>query len=80
MRVVVERSLALEFLGGREVIEAEGGNLLQILRALDAMAPGLAEQATARFAFAVDGVLATDWSKPLPAGAEVLLFPRVGGG
>jgi hypothetical protein len=33
-----------------------------------------------RAAFAVDGVMQTDWSAPLGPDSLVMLFPRVAGG
>jgi len=69
-----------EFLGGRREFAVEAGSILALLRALDREGPGLAAEAEARAAVAVDGVVATDWTMPLSPGSEVLVIPRVAGG
>ena len=56
------------------------GNLFQLVEALEARAPGFAQVAGIKVAFAVDGELAHDWTAPLTDASEVLLVPRVGGG
>ena len=38
------------------------------------------EDAALRAAFAVDGIMQTDWSAPLAPDAQVMVFPRVAGG
>ena len=43
-------------------------------------APGFAQAAGIKVAFAIDGTVANDWTAPLPPGCEVLLVPRIGGG
>ncbi len=80
MNIVVDRSLAAEFFGSRETMDIAAGSLIELVRLLDAMAPGFAEIAPVRAAFAVDGNIAADWSRPLSAASEIFLLPRVGGG
>ena len=69
-----------QFFGGIEQFEMPAGNLFGLVEALDGIAPGFADEAALRVAFAVDGAIRTDWSTPLPANAEVTLFARVAGG
>ena len=67
-----------EFFGDR--LELDAGNLFDLVAKLDAAAPGFAEIAQVRAAFAIDGVFTSDWSAPLAGADEVILLPRVGGG
>jgi hypothetical protein len=78
--VVPTASAGTEYFGSTDEIEVEAGNLFQLVAALDRIAPGFAEAAGIKLAFAVDGELTEDWTKPLPANAEVLIVTRIGGG
>ena len=69
-----------QFFSGAEVLEIAAGNLFALVDALDKLGPGFGEDAALRAAFAVDGVMQTDWSAPLAPDAQVMLFPRVAGG
>lgn len=69
-----------QFFEGAAQIEIAAGNLFAVVSALDRIAPGFAEVAELRVAFAVNGVVSSDWSAALPVGAEVMMFPRVAGG
>ncbi len=80
VRVVPTASAGTEYFGGTGEIEVEAGNLFQLVDALDRISPGFAEAAGVRLVFAVDGELAEDWTVPLPANAEILIVPRIGGG
>lgn len=80
VRVSLDRSLAAEWFGGRDAVEAEAGNVLQLVDALNRMAPGFAEIAPVRTVFAVDGEVTADWSVALSDASEVILLPRIGGG
>lgn len=85
MRLTLDRSFAAEFFGSRESIEfapddIASGNLFGLVGRLDALAPGFAEIAPVRAAFAVDGTVVSDWSTPLTADSDIFLLPRVGGG
>ena len=71
---------ASQFFRSDAQLTLEAGNLFALVSALDLLAPGFADEAELRAAFAVNGVVAPDWSVPLPPGAEVVLFPRVAGG
>lgn len=80
VRVSLDRSLAAEWFGGRDTVEAEGGNVLQLVEALDRISPGFAEIAPVRTVFAVDGEVTADWSVAINDASEVILLPRIGGG
>ncbi|MGE3692110.1 MAG: MoaD/ThiS family protein [Novosphingobium sp.] len=80
VKVSLDRSLAAEWFGGRDVVEAEAGSVLQLVDALDRMAPGFAEIAPVRTVFAVDGEVTADWSVAINDASEVFLLPRIGGG
>ena len=61
-------------------LDVAAGNLFALVDALDRLGPGFGEDAALRAAFAVDGVMQTDWSAPLAPDALVMVFPRVAGG
>ena len=69
-----------EFFGGEGVLEIEAPTLLALVDRLGDLAPGFADQAEARAAFAVDGVFAPDWTRSLAGAEEVVLLQRVAGG
>ena len=69
-----------EFFGGRDRLELDAPSLFALVGKLDAVAPGFAEIAEARAAFAVDGVFTPDWTSPLAGASEVILLQRVSGG
>jgi molybdopterin synthase sulfur carrier subunit len=80
LRVVVMPPLDREFFGGRDRLELEAATLIGLVGKLDALAPGFAEKAEIRAAFAIDGVYTPDWTRSLAEASEVILLPRVSGG
>jgi hypothetical protein len=80
VKIVVDTSLAAEFFGSRDTLELDAGSLIELVGKLDAIGPGFADIAPVRAAFAVDGIIVADWSKPLAGANEVFLLPRIGGG
>jgi hypothetical protein len=80
VRIVVMPPFDREFFGGRDRLELEAPTLLAVVGKLDALAPGFADQAEARAAFAIDGVFTPDWTRSTAEAAEVILLPRVSGG
>jgi molybdopterin converting factor small subunit len=60
--------------------DAPAATLFELVRRLDARAPGFARAAEERALFAVDGIAVADWSAALPDGAEVLVIARIAGG
>lgn len=79
MRIVVMPPFDREFFGG-DRLELEALNLFDLVERLDGLASGFAAISRPRVHFAVDGVLETDWSRPLADAREVIVLPRVGGG
>lgn len=79
MRIVVMPPFDKEFFG-TDRLALEPHNLFDLIEKLDTLAPGFAAIAQPRVHFAVDGVLATDWSRALAGAREVIVLPRVGGG
>jgi molybdopterin converting factor small subunit len=71
---------AAQFFGGVQELDVVAGNLFALVDALDRIGPGFGDDAALRAAFAVDGVMQTDWSAPLGPDSLVMLFPRVAGG
>ncbi len=71
---------AAQFFGGAGEVEVAADSLFGLVEALERIAPGFAEEAELRAAFAVDGAVQADWSVRLTPGAEVILFARVAGG
>lgn len=71
---------ASQFFAGAQELTAEAGSIFSLVSALDRMAPGFAEAAELKAAFAVDGVVRSDWAEPIVGNAQVVLFPRVAGG
>lgn len=69
-----------EFFGGRDRLDLEAGNLFGLVRKLDEVGPGFASKADMAATFAIDGVVAPDWSASLADASEVILLPRVSGG
>ena len=69
-----------QFFDGAEMLDVEAGNLFALVDALDRIGPGFGDEAALKAAFAVDGVMQTDWSAPLGPDSQVMVFPRVAGG
>jgi molybdopterin converting factor small subunit len=80
VRVTAIAPLSAEFFGGEEQLELDARSVFELVRQLDARSPGFADAAESRVAFAVDGEVALEWAKPLGAGSQVLLVPRIAGG
>jgi hypothetical protein len=80
LRIVVMPPFDREFFGGSDRLELEAGNLFGLVRKLGEIAPGFADVAEIRAAFAVDGVFAPNWSNSIAGAKEVILLPRVAGG
>lgn len=79
-RVVVTQPLAGEFFAGREEFQLAAATLFDAVRLLDSEAPGFAEAAEMRAAFAVDGAMTPDWSTPVGPDAQILVIARIAGG
>lgn len=79
LRIVVMPPFDKEFFG-TDRLSLSAANLFDLVGKLDALAPGFAAIAQPRVHLAVDGVLETDWTRPLSNVGEVIVLPRVGGG
>ena len=79
-RVVPTAPFDSQFFGGETEITLPAADLFELVRRLDARAPGFADAVEERGLLAVDGRAVADWSAPLPADAEVLVIPRIAGG
>jgi sulfur-carrier protein len=79
LRIVVMPPFDREFFDS-DRLDLTAVNLFDLVQRLDERAPGFAEIAAIRAAFAIDGVFTADWSSPLAGAGEVILLPRVGGG
>jgi molybdopterin converting factor small subunit len=80
MRIVVMPPFDSEFFGGKDRLDLDAGNLFGIVAELNKLSPGFADLADVRAAFAIDGVVVSDWSSSLAGACEVIVLPRVGGG
>jgi molybdopterin synthase sulfur carrier subunit len=80
VRVVVMPPFDSEFFGGSDRLEMAADTLFGLVGKLDELAPGFADLAHVRAAFAIDGVYTPDWSSSLKGASEVVLLPRVAGG
>lgn len=79
-RVILPADAGRMWFGGCEQIEVSGDTLFALIRALDAVGTGFADVARRRYVFAVNGVLASDWSTAVEPDAEVLVVAKVAGG
>ena len=79
-RVVPTAPFDTQFFGGETGFDVPAGDLFELVRRLDARAPGFAAAVEERGLIAVDGQAAADWSAALRADAEVLVVPRIAGG
>lgn len=80
LRIVVLPPFDREFFGGADRLSIDAASLYDLIDRLDELAPGFADQAPVRAAFAIDGVFTSDWTSSLAGAAEVVVLPRVGGG
>jgi len=80
LRIVVLPPFDREFFGGADRLSIDAASIYDLIDQLDALAPGFADQAPARAAFAIDGVFTSDWTALLADAGEVVVLPRVGGG
>ncbi|GGB87417.1 hypothetical protein GCM10011494_02210 [Novosphingobium endophyticum] len=79
LRIIIMPPFDKEFFG-TDRLSLAAVNLFDLIGKLDALAPGFAAIAQPRVHLAVDGVLETDWTRPLADASEVIVLPRVGGG
>ncbi|MFU8816227.1 MAG: MoaD/ThiS family protein [Pseudomonadales bacterium] len=67
--------------GGAASIDIEAATIRELLRKLVERYPKIEKHLDAGIAVAINGEIFRDrWSEPIPAGAEVVLMPRIQGG
>lgn len=67
-----------ELAGGLDHFDLPAANVRELLRALDARYPGLADHIRTQMALAIDGELHHNaWDTPLAPDAEVVLIPNI---
>ncbi|MBX3706705.1 MAG: MoaD/ThiS family protein [Pseudomonadales bacterium] len=67
--------------GGAAAVDVEAATIRELLGRLVDRYPRLEAQLDAGIAVAINGEIFRDnWSEPIPAGAEVVLMPRIQGG
>ena len=72
---------ARKYTAGVREFEVEATNLRGVLKAMEAMFPGLAHTLEEETNVAINGELhETGYFQPVPPGAEVFFIPRIEGG
>jgi len=67
--------------GGRTQVEVEAATIHQMLSRLGQDHPKLKPMLERGVAVAIDGqIYRDDWLRPIPAGSEVVILPRMAGG
>jgi molybdopterin converting factor small subunit len=80
-RVVLPSSVGRQYTGGTTEIEVEGGTVREVVRALEALYPGLGALIEAAMAIAVDGEILQDpYLEPVRSDSELFVLPKLGGG
>jgi molybdopterin synthase sulfur carrier subunit len=80
-RVVFTSGFSARYTGGVREFEVTAKNLRGVIRAMDALFPGLGEHLEEETTVAINGELhETGYFQPVPPGAEVFFIPRLEGG
>jgi hypothetical protein len=80
-RVVFTSGFARRYTEGVREFEVEATNLRGVLKAMDALYPGLMEHLEEETTVAINGELhETGYFQAVPPGAEVFFIPRLEGG
>lgn len=80
-RVVFTSGFSKRFTNGVREFEIEAKNLRGVLRAMDALFPGLAHHLEEETTVAINGELhETGYFQLVPPGAEVFFIPKIEGG
>lgn len=80
-RVVFTSGFARRYTGGEREFEVEATRLRDVLKAMDALFPGLGEHLEEETTVAINGDLhETGYFQPVPPGAEVFFIPKIEGG
>ena len=68
-------------IGGAASIDIEAATIRELMRKLAERYPKVEGHLDAGIAVAINGEIFRDnWGEPIPAGAEVVLMPRINGG
>ena len=80
-KVVFTSGFARRYTGGVREFEVEAKNLRGVLKAMDALFPGLGVHLEEETTVAINGEYhETGYFQPVPPGAEVFFIPRIEGG
>jgi molybdopterin synthase sulfur carrier subunit len=80
-RVVFTSGFSTRYTGGKREFEVTAKNLRGVVKAMDALFPGLAETLEEETTVAIDGELfEIDFTTPVKPGAEVFFIPKIEGG
>ena len=80
-RVVFTTGFSRRYTGGVREFEVEAKNLRGVLKAMDALFPGLGAHLEEETTVAINGEYhETGYFQPVPPGAEVFFIPRIEGG
>lgn len=79
--VLASGSAGLSLTGGQTEFEVEATNFRRLILELDRRFPGFGTHVEEGMAVAIDGEIFQDaYSVELPAGSEIYLIPKIGGG
>ncbi len=80
-RVVFTAGFSNRYTKGVREFEVEASNMRGVLKAMDALFPGLGETLEEETTVAINGELhETGYFQPVPEGAEVFFIPKIEGG
>ena len=80
-RVVLTATMAQRFADGKTEFEIEAANVRGIIRAMEALLPGIGPHLEEGTAVAIDGQIFQDaFLEPVKADSEVYFLPRIAGG
>jgi sulfur-carrier protein len=80
-RVVFTTGFSHRYTGGVTEFQVQAKNLRGVIKAMDAMFPGLAEHLEEETSVAIDGELhEVGYFQPVRPGAEVFFIPKIEGG
>ncbi len=80
-RVVFTGGFSDHYTGGVKEFEIEAKNLRGVIKALDALYPGLGEHLETETTVAIDGEIhEVGYYQPLRPGCEVFFIPKIEGG
>lgn len=79
--VNVSNQMCRPYTGDTTELELDVDTVRALIKALDALFPGLGEQVEESMAVAIDGVIVQDtYLEPIQPDSEVVLIPKIAGG